>query len=286
MLCLLSAQSAIAVSPEAASAEWTESERPCNVAPGAVLPQPVRAFEVGEPVVPTTGYFTYGQTPEAAPPSIDFTSTANWGDGTTSQATVEASSVGDCYGVTAPSHAYAGAGTYTFSYTVHDLKTGLDHTLGAVQLHISSTVPRLPGGPSSPTIHPTVGVPSPPGPVRFLGRPMLAAVGRAGKQAAYEIVFRLDRPLPHTNSGHIEASVEAFGTTGPVGGLGAHRGSACYAARVRGVPKQALKDGAHDPFTLIIGGSSAERERGQASLRRFGSFGRILSVASKELGCR
>ena len=158
-MCLLVGQSTIALLPEVAAAEWTEDSRPCDVAPWAILPQPVLSWEVGEPVAPTTGYFTYGETPEEGPPASDFTATADWGDGTTVTATVEAGSVGDCYAVSVPTHAYTSVGTYPFSYTVHDIKTGLDHTLGATELHIWSEIPSLLGGPSTRTIQSTVGAP-------------------------------------------------------------------------------------------------------------------------------
>jgi hypothetical protein len=156
-ICLLLGQSMIVALPEVASAAWKES-RPCDVGPAAIFPQSPW-FQVGEPAVSPMGYFTYGETPSEAPPSNNFTAIANWGDGTTSPATVAGLSVGDCYGVSAPSHPYSSAGTYPFSYTVHDAKTGLDHMLGATGLHIWSMVPRLLGGPSSRTIHPTVGAP-------------------------------------------------------------------------------------------------------------------------------
>ena len=159
-ICLLMGQSAIVALPDVASAEWTEAGRPCNVAPWAILPQPAYWFsEVGEPGVPPTGYFTYGEAPEEAPPTSNFTATANWGDGTTSPATVGGSSVGDCYAVSTPSHTYTSTGIYPFFYTVHDIKAGLDHTLGATELHIWSEIPRLLGGPSLQPIHLTVGAP-------------------------------------------------------------------------------------------------------------------------------
>lgn len=154
-ICLLVGQSAIALLPEVAAAEWTEDTRPCDVAPWATLPAPQLWFQVQEPAMPPTGYFTYDET--EAPPLSDFTATADWGDGTTVTATVEAGSVGDCYAVSVPTHAYTSVGTYPFSYTVHDIKTGLDHTLGATELHIWSEIPSLLGGPSTRTIRSTVG---------------------------------------------------------------------------------------------------------------------------------
>jgi hypothetical protein len=161
-ICFLLGQSVIAVLPEAASAEWTESSWPCDVAEGATLPGPILWREVGESIQAPVAYFTYGESPAHAPPTSDFTETANWGDGTTSSARVESGSVGDCYVVSGPSHAYADVGTYRFSYAVHDLKTGADHELAAVgypEFFIWSITPQLVGGPSSRAINAMVGVP-------------------------------------------------------------------------------------------------------------------------------
>lgn len=157
---LLLGQAAISALPQAASAEWTEADVPCNVEPGALLPQRVW-YELGELAKPKPGYFTYGAVfPSEGPPTSEFTAVANWGDGATSPATVGgASSGGDCYAVSAPGHIYANTGTFPFSYTVHDAKTGLNHALGAEDLRVWSVVPTLLGGPSTRAIHATVGVP-------------------------------------------------------------------------------------------------------------------------------
>jgi hypothetical protein len=143
--------------PQVASAVWREESWPCNVAPWAVLPQPLTWFQVGEPAIPPMGYFTYGEPGMEAPTESNFTAVADWGDGTTSPASISGLSVGDCHGVSAPGHPYSSTGTYPFSYTVHDTETGLDHTLAATQLHIWSLVPRLLGDASLRTIRPTVG---------------------------------------------------------------------------------------------------------------------------------
>jgi hypothetical protein len=155
---ILLAQGALVVLPEAASAEWTESSRPCDVGSNAILvTQPF--LIAGELSRAPEGYFTYGEEPGKEPPVSDFTALANWGDGATSLASVEPGSVGDCYVVTAPEHTYANAGTYQFSYTVHDGKTGLEHTLDTTGLQVVSEVPNLVGGPSSRTVDTTVGEP-------------------------------------------------------------------------------------------------------------------------------
>lgn len=155
-------QGMIAVFPGAASAEWTEASWPCDVGEGASLPAPVHWFEVGQSVMAPAGYFTYGEPPSVALPVSDFTATVDWGDGTTAPAQVEAGSVGDCYVVSAPSHVYTATGAYAFSYTVHDLSTGLDHKLAAIgtaELHVYSKVPQLVGASSSRAIEVVVGTP-------------------------------------------------------------------------------------------------------------------------------
>jgi hypothetical protein len=376
-ICLLMGQSAIAALPDVASAEWTEAGRPCNVAPWAILPQPAYWFsEVGEPGVPPTGYFTYGETPEEAPPTSNFTASANWGDGTTSPATVGGSSVGDCYGVSTPSHTYTSTGAYPFSYTVHDMKTGLDHMLGATELHIWSEIPRLLGGSSSRTIQATVDAPwsgvvgefssegtvnssypynaqiewgdgepstsgtistqggsntftvsgsftyahpfigtisvllwhgaqllgkwttsgvgvqgmatadrTPPARVRLSGQPILAAIPSAAGGPIYELVFRTNRPLTQTSSGHVEALIEIHGRTNPISGLVPHRASTCYVARTNRIGKRRLKLGTSYPFTLAIGEGSTTRDSGHALLHQFASLNRMRSVTSRQLGC-
>jgi hypothetical protein len=158
-ICFVLGSSIIALRPEVASAEWTEVSRPCGVGPSAIIPQPQLSFEVGEAVVSQPWYFTYGESVAVAPPVGNFTAIANWGDGTTSPATVEVGSVSGCYVVSALDHTYTNAGTYPFSYTVHDNKTGLDHVLGALELYLFSDVPSPLGGTSSPHIDATVGVP-------------------------------------------------------------------------------------------------------------------------------
>jgi hypothetical protein len=156
-LCLLATQTAIAFLPQAASAELTEAR--CDTAPGAIFPQPVNDYEVGTAFMPEAVTFAYEVPREEIPPAANFTAVANWGDGTTAPATVENGLVDGCFIVSAPSHVYASPGTNAFSYTIHDSKTGLDHTLDARQLHIWSGIPSLVGGPASRVIRPTIGVP-------------------------------------------------------------------------------------------------------------------------------
>jgi hypothetical protein len=160
LACLVLAQGAIFVFPGVASAEWTEVTWPCDVAMGATSPPPFLWPEVGESIEAPAGFFTYGEPRLEAPPLNDFTATIDWGEGTTAPAQVEATGVGDCYSVSAPSHVYAASGTYRVSYTVHDFNTGLDHKLvGETEFHIYSKMPELVGGPSSRAINAVVGTP-------------------------------------------------------------------------------------------------------------------------------
>src|SRR5271169_398477 len=99
--CLLLGAGAIALLPAVASADWAEASRPCNVAEWAIIPAPETLFQVGEAAVPPRGYFTFGLG------AGNFTAVANWGDGTTSPATIERLSIGECDGVSAPGHTYA-----------------------------------------------------------------------------------------------------------------------------------------------------------------------------------
>ncbi len=127
---------------------WAESNWPCGVAEGAILPQPVLWYQAGESVTAPAGYFTYGEPLlSEAPPASDFTATVSWGDGTTAPALVEeADGASDCYTVSAPSHAYASVGAYAFSYAIVELKTGQDYKLAALgypEFHIWTKAPQL-----------------------------------------------------------------------------------------------------------------------------------------------
>jgi hypothetical protein len=156
-ICLLATQATIACLPQAASAQFTEAR--CDTAPGAIFPQPLTNYEVGTAFIPPRTTFAYDVPHDEIPPASNFTAIANWGDGTAAPATVESAGIQGCFIVSASSHTYTSPGTDSFSYTVHDSKTGLDHGLGATQLHIWSGIPSLVGGASSRVIRPMVGVP-------------------------------------------------------------------------------------------------------------------------------
>jgi hypothetical protein len=126
---------------------------PCSsISPGAILPLPVYFnATTGSPYTPHMAEFTDS---EPLPPS-NFSATANWGDGTTTSATI---SPEGCREVTAPGHVYTHSGAFPFSYTVHDAHTGLDHEIGAETIYIWG-VPQRVDAPSSHVIDATVGVP-------------------------------------------------------------------------------------------------------------------------------
>ncbi len=126
---------------------------PCTgIAPGAILPLPVHFnATTGSTYTPDKAEFT-----DSEPlPLINYGATANWGDGTTTPAVI---SPEGCHQVTAPSHAYTHSGAYSFSYTIHDAHTGLDHEIGAETIYIWG-VPQRVDAPSSHVIDATVGVP-------------------------------------------------------------------------------------------------------------------------------
>lgn len=126
---------------------------PCfSISPGAILPLPAYFnTTTGSPYTPHIVEFT-----DSGPlPQSNFSAFANWGDGTTTPATV--SSTG-CFEVTAPGHVYAHSGAYPFSYTVHDAHTGLDHEIGAETVYIWG-IPQRVDAPSSRVIDATIGVP-------------------------------------------------------------------------------------------------------------------------------
>jgi hypothetical protein len=156
IVCLLAAAATL-VTPGNARAEWRESNLPCGVVPGAILPAPLVWIEPEEEWSAWPRYFTDSDSSFTNPPATQFTATANWGDGTTGPATVQASSgIGGCY-IVAAVHTYANPGLYTISYLVHDSATNRDHVMPAAQqLRVLSPVPQLV---STPSIDARTGVP-------------------------------------------------------------------------------------------------------------------------------
>ena len=126
---------------------------PCTwIEPGAILPLPVHFnTTTGSLFTPQKAEFT-----DSEPlPLSNFTATANWGDETTTPASI---SPEGCHVVTALGHAYSHSGAYPFSYTVHDAQTGLDHEIGAETVYIWG-LPQRVDAPSSHAVDATVGVP-------------------------------------------------------------------------------------------------------------------------------
>jgi hypothetical protein len=141
-----------------ADAGWEERTMPCGSAPWAISPAPLYwTAQAGQPAAAPEGFFGFPY--EEHRSADEFTATASWGDGTTTAATVGISPILSCYIVSAARHTYASVGSYPFSYTVTDTKTGVTHTLAAKTLHIWSYLPYPIGDPSSRTIDATVGTP-------------------------------------------------------------------------------------------------------------------------------
>ncbi len=138
----------------AATADGFGQGQPCSYyLPGAILAPKVNFTTVpGNPFVPHADEFTDSE----KEPLSDFSASANWGDGTTSPASV-GGEVG-CYKVQGPSHTYVTPGTYTFSYTVRDAHTGLEHTVGSEPFYVLSALPTPAPGPT-PSIKASVGTP-------------------------------------------------------------------------------------------------------------------------------
>ncbi len=156
---LLAAQVALACVPATSAADGFEQGVRCGayIAPGAIKPPNVYPTLVpGTPYNPGTSLFTDSE----SEPASNFSATANWGDATTSPATVqEVEGCPEEYKVSAPSHTYLATGTYSFSYAVHDAHTGLEHTIGSEPFHVVSALPAPILGASPRVIDATVEVP-------------------------------------------------------------------------------------------------------------------------------
>jgi hypothetical protein len=115
--------------PSAASADGFGIGNPCHYSlPGAIqAPKAYFTTIPGTPYTPPTDEFTDSENP----PIDSFSATANWGDGATSPAAVRTPTGCSGYEAYAPAHTYLAPGTYSFSYTIHDARTGIDHTVGS-----------------------------------------------------------------------------------------------------------------------------------------------------------
>jgi hypothetical protein len=119
----------------------------------------------------------------------------------------------------------------------------------------------------------------------FVDQPILAAIPSVNKSTVYEIVFRLNRALPRTKTGRIEAALSLSGANSTLAGFGPHRSSACYAAGSDGVARQSPRAAHRYPFTLTIERSAPIEIEGHAVLHRYFNFVSMLTGVSKRLHC-
>jgi len=127
----------------------------CDADPGAIFPQ--RVFQnvtVGAPYTPREVEVADHE----SPPEGGLTATANWGDGTSTSATVKPGTVSGCFLLSTSGHSYANPGPVTFSFTIHNSHTGADHTTDEETFTVWS-VPTLIPGSTPGTIDAQVGVP-------------------------------------------------------------------------------------------------------------------------------
>ena len=117
----------------------------------------------------------------------------------------------------------------------------------------------------------------------FRGRQILATTPSVGGSTAYEIVFRLNMPLPARKSGRVEASL-GDGIVGSISRFGPRAASACYAARLAPGVKHKLKSRRSLPFNLKIQ-RPVSVIQGSAVLRKFASLERMHRAVSRQLGC-
>jgi hypothetical protein len=120
---------------------------------------------------------------------------------------------------------------------------------------------------------------------KFLGQPILAAIPSLNEGSAYEIVFRLNRSLPQTKSGRIQASLSAHGLSSPIVSFGPRRTRACYAAGSDDFAGRTPKAGRRYRFALTIQGLTDTMTDGQATVHRYTSLVAMRSGASQRLGC-
>jgi hypothetical protein len=154
---MVATQLAIACVPATSAADGFEGGVGCEYeAPGAIVPPPVHPEMVpGTPYTSQPGVFRDSE----KEPASDFSATVNWGDGTTSPATVqEDERCSAQYEIFTPSHTYLAPGTYSVFYTVHDAHTGLEHTIDAEPYYVLSTLPAPISGASPLVIHAAAGV--------------------------------------------------------------------------------------------------------------------------------
>jgi PKD repeat protein len=264
----VAAQVAIDVAPISASADGFGKGLPCRMYASAALVAPTVDFTAvaGRPYTPPMGEFTDGETW----PAGNFSATANWGDGATSPGSVRLQEgCKTTYEASAPSHIYSTPGTYSFSYTIHDASTGLDHIVDRGTVNVVASPPQSP----------------PPPKFKLVGQPILAAIPSVKRSTAYEIIFRLDQPLPRTKSGRILASLSGYGIAGSLASFGPHKSHSCYAAGITPPKGHTPRPHRRYPFAIGIEAAMSVKVSGHAVLHRYFNFVSMLTSASKKLAC-
>jgi hypothetical protein len=117
----------------------------------------------------------------------------------------------------------------------------------------------------------------------FRGRQILVTAPHGKASTTYEIAFRLNRPLPSTKSGGVEASLGG-GIAGSISRLGAHAVSACYIVSLTAGVERKLKSRRGMSFSLKIRRPTSVIQ-GKAALHRYASLERARSATSRQLGC-
>jgi hypothetical protein len=261
--------------PSSTAADGFEKGALCGyLEPGAVVPPPT-AFSAltGTPHQASQASFT-----DSEPlPTSNFTATASWGDGTTTPATIEWEphlpwSAGAV--MVLPSGVFVITATHTYQTEYNGPVTTYFGPADAV-VHTTVQAEASPPAPAAPR----------PPAFRFVGQPILASIPSVNASSAYEIIFRLNRRLAQTRSGHIRASLTSHGATVPLASFGRHRARACYAAGADAFQKRSPKAGRRYPFTLTVQRPTPTRTDGRALAHRYFNFVSMLHGASTRLGC-
>jgi hypothetical protein len=139
--------------------------------------------------------------------------------------------------------------------------------------------------PLSVTVHAQRAAAATPAPLyRFRGRPILAAVRSGRRSVAYEMIFRLNLPLPTAKSGMVQASLSGgTAVAGSILSYGRHEARDCYVAKLSGVKPTRTMSRRGLPFDLKI--QTVGTIQDTAVLRRLASARRTRSFARSRLGC-
>jgi hypothetical protein len=181
-----------------------------------------------------------------------------WGDGQVSPGTVSEPTI----------WRLAVSGSHTYSRPVS----------GAIKVRVSAGI--------ETGTWTTANVLVPERPFKFVGRPILAVIPRAKGDTGYEIIFRLNRPLPQTTSGSVRASLSSHGIASSIAAFDPSKTRACYAARSDASATRSLRAGRRHPFALTIRGLAGNTKiDGQAIVRTYTDLGNMRSGANEQLGC-